>query len=57
MHEIVRTNSNNADFQHLVKLLDYELWQRYEEAQAQYDKHNKIKKMKLWYWFIRELFL
>jgi putative acetyltransferase len=44
MHEIVRTTSNNDDFQHLVKLLDLELRHRYEELQAQYDKHNKIEK-------------
>jgi putative acetyltransferase len=42
--KIVRTNSDNADFQHLVKSLDHELWQRYEELQAQYDIHNKIEK-------------
>lgn len=37
-----RTDSNNADFQHLIILLDYELWNELNEDQATYDQYNKV---------------
>jgi GNAT superfamily N-acetyltransferase len=39
--EILKTNSENADFIRLVKLLDEDLYKRYGELQKQYEKHNK----------------
>lgn len=37
-----RTNSSNPDFTQLVAQLDRELWDRYQEGQAEYDQHNKL---------------
>jgi len=42
--KIIRTTSDNPDFQELVKLLDSELWIRYPEEQSQYEPFNKIEK-------------
>ena len=42
MISIIRTTSLHPDFCQLVKLLDEELWARYNDVQAQYDKHNKV---------------
>lgn len=44
MHRLIRTTSDHPDFQNLVQRLDRELWDRYEEAQAQYAVHNNIEK-------------
>lgn len=40
--EIVKTDSKNADFLKLIKLLDDDLAERYGELQKQYEKHNKV---------------
>lgn len=42
MTKIVRTTSDNADFQELVELLDQELDARYGLVQKQYKPYNKI---------------
>ncbi|MDB5013782.1 MAG: family N-acetyltransferase, partial [Daejeonella sp.] len=34
--------SANPDFKQLVAELDRDLWNRYQEGQAQYDQHNKL---------------
>jgi hypothetical protein len=39
---IKRTNADDPDFQQLVALLDYELWQELKEDQATYDQYNKV---------------
>ena len=39
---IKRTNSNNTDFQQLVRQLDNELWNELQEDQATYDQFNKV---------------
>ena len=39
---IKRTNSDNPDFQHLVRQLDNELWNELQEDQATYDQYNKV---------------
>ena len=44
MITIVRTTSENTDFDSLVKLLDAYLWKMYPETQAQYDNFNVIFK-------------
>jgi GNAT superfamily N-acetyltransferase len=41
-HELLKTDSQNADFIKLIKLLDYDLEARYGEIQKQYKKHNMI---------------
>jgi putative acetyltransferase len=43
MLRLKRTDSTDQDFHLLVKLLDKELWVRYEAEQASYEKHNKIE--------------
>lgn len=40
--ETLITNSQNADFINLIKLLDDDLKERYGELQKQYEKHNKV---------------
>ena len=40
--EVVKTDSKNADFIELIKLLDDDLGERYGELQKQYKKHNKV---------------
>ena len=40
--KIIHTESKNADFIKLIKLLDDDLNGRYGELQKQYDKHNKV---------------
>ena len=42
MTEIIRTNSESADFQSLVNLLDINLRERYGEIQTYYDQFNDI---------------
>ena len=39
---IKRTNSDNTDFQQLIKKLDNELWNELKEDQATYDQYNKV---------------
>ncbi len=39
---IKRTNSNNKDFQHLIRQLDTELWTIMNEIQSVYDQYNKV---------------
>lgn len=46
MLTILRTTSDNKDFQQLVGSLDKELWKRYGHEQSQYDVHNKIENSK-----------
>lgn len=43
MLKIIRTTSDHPDFRSLVILLDQDLLQRYQDVQAEYDKHNKIE--------------
>jgi hypothetical protein len=40
--KIIRTTSNDKDFQWLIKHLDHELWNELQEDQAQYDQYNKV---------------
>lgn len=40
--ELLKTNNTNTDFIELTKLLDEDLWARYGDMQANYDKHNTI---------------
>jgi putative acetyltransferase len=40
--ETLITNSQNAGFTNLIKLLDDDLKERYGELQKQYEKHNKV---------------
>ncbi len=40
MITLVRTNSTNTDFKHCVTELDRDLWNRYDDLQAEYDEHN-----------------
>lgn len=40
--EILRTDSQNLDFNMLIKLLDADLEERYGQLQKQYEKHNKV---------------
>lgn len=42
MFNLKRTNSKNPDFTQLVVDLDRDLWDRYQEGQAEYDQHNKL---------------
>lgn len=44
--QVIRTNSNNKDFQELVKNLDIELHLRYADEQLFYDQFNKIDAIK-----------
>ncbi|MFZ6010045.1 MAG: GNAT family N-acetyltransferase [Bacteroidota bacterium] len=44
MIRLIRTSSDHGDFTNLVRRLDAELWERYEELQAQYARHNKVEK-------------
>jgi putative acetyltransferase len=39
---IKRTNSDNSDFQQLIRKLDNELWNELKEDQATYDQYNKV---------------
>jgi len=39
---IKRTNSDNTDFQQLIRQLDNELWNELNEDQATYDQYNKV---------------
>ena len=39
---IKRTNSDNEDFQQLIRQLDNELWNELNEDQATYDQYNKV---------------
>ena len=39
---IKRTDSNNPDFQLLIKRLDHELWVELKEDQSTYDQYNKV---------------
>lgn len=42
MHvNLTRTDYTNQDFQNLVVELDKELWERYQEKEAEYEKFNK----------------
>lgn len=41
--QIKRTKSSDNDFVLLVSMLDSELFDRYQAAQARYDKYNKIE--------------
>lgn len=40
--KILSTDNKNVDFIELTRLLDTDLWTRYGEMQAHYDKHNTI---------------
>lgn len=40
--ELIKTDNKNIDFIELTKLLDEDLWARYGDIQAHYDKHNTI---------------
>lgn len=40
--ELLKTDNKNTDFIELTKLLDEDLWARYGDIQANYDKHNTI---------------
>lgn len=40
--KIIRTNSDNTDFQQLIRKLDNELWNELNEDQATYDQYNKV---------------
>jgi putative acetyltransferase len=42
MTSLVRTNSDNSDFNSLVQQLDKELWSRYGEEQTFFDQFNKL---------------
>ncbi|MEP7081190.1 MAG: GNAT family N-acetyltransferase [Ginsengibacter sp.] len=46
MIKLIRTDSDNRDFQLLVKDLDIELKERYAEGQLFYDQFNKIDMIK-----------
>lgn len=39
---LTRTNTANAGFNSLIKLLDRELWHELNEDQATYDQYNKV---------------
>jgi hypothetical protein len=41
--KLLRVNSDNKDFQGLIKMLDGELNARYGIIQAQYDQYNKTE--------------
>jgi len=43
MIDLLRCNSENADFKTLIRLLDSELDNRYGALQKQYDGYNKIE--------------
>jgi ribosomal protein S18 acetylase RimI-like enzyme len=40
--ELLITDNKNTDFIELTQLLDEDLWARYGDMQANYDKHNTI---------------
>lgn len=46
MLNIVRTDSDHADFRHLVTLLDHDLQQRYGAEQAFFDQFNKLDQIR-----------
>ena len=46
MIKLKRTNSDNEDFRLLIGELNKELWSRYDNMQAVYDKHNIIENNK-----------
>jgi hypothetical protein len=43
---IKRTTASDKDFQHLVTLLDHELWNELKEDQAKYNQFNKVPDIK-----------
>jgi putative acetyltransferase len=45
MAKVIRTKSDNIDFQELVKFLDDELNSRYGIVQLHYDQYNKIESL------------
>ncbi len=45
MFKIIRTTSDNIDFQELIEILDDDLTMRYGIAQAQNDVYNKIESL------------
>lgn len=46
MLRLQRTNSENPSFQELVRLLDAELWDRYQDEMKEYAPHNTIENNK-----------
>ena len=40
MVNLLRTNSANPDFKQCIVELDRDLWNRYDDLQAEYDEHN-----------------
>ena len=45
-NQILRTTTDNGDFQHLIRLLDHELWNELNEDQATYDQYNKVPEIR-----------
>ena len=43
MIELKRTTSDNEDFRLLTGELDRDLWSRYDERQAIYDRYNLVE--------------
>jgi GNAT superfamily N-acetyltransferase len=43
MTELIRTSSENTDFNWLIELLDNDLWKRYPQTQQNYTKHNFLR--------------
>jgi putative acetyltransferase len=43
MLQLIRTNSENIDFKDLVTWLDKDLWERYGQAQGNYQQYNVIE--------------
>lgn len=41
---LIKTTSEHPHFQALIKLLDQELYKRYPDVQANYDKYNQFEK-------------
>lgn len=46
MINVIRTNSENSDFQLLIKELDKDLWSRNNSIQHEYDQMNKIENIR-----------
>lgn len=44
--QIIRTGSDNKDFRKLIVQLDSELLETYQDAQAEFDRHNIIELIK-----------
>ena len=40
MVNLLRTNSADPDFKQCIAELDRDLWNRYDDLQAEYDEHN-----------------